>query len=145
MSAFVIITGTLFRDPETRIATKTGKPFVAATMKVADGNAISWWKVLAFGADAQAALSGLRDGESLSAQGRLGVGTYERNGETRLSFTVVADHVMALRQPAKPRAPRQKQQQDEKQHRPREAGGDLIDRHDGDGGVDPRFNDSLPF
>jgi single-stranded DNA-binding protein len=145
MTAFVIVTGTMFRGAETRVA-KTGKPFTFATLKVPDGNAISWWKVLAFNEDAQAELARLGDGESLSAQGRLTVDSYTKGGQTRLSFTVVADHVLALRQPSKPRAPRQKQSQQSKEpRRPREAGGDLLDRHDDGGFVDPRFNDQLPF
>ncbi|MFZ3328754.1 MAG: hypothetical protein WA231_24025 [Methylocella sp.] len=37
MSAFILITGTLFRDPEQRTS-KNGKPFVTATLRVKDGN-----------------------------------------------------------------------------------------------------------
>jgi hypothetical protein len=41
MTAHALITGTLFRAPEQRTA-KSGKPFVAATLKVKDGEATQW-------------------------------------------------------------------------------------------------------
>jgi hypothetical protein len=36
-------------------------------------------------------------------QGALKAETYEKDGATKLSLSVVADHVLALRQPPKPR------------------------------------------
>ncbi len=144
MSAFVLISGMMFRDPETRVA-KSGRPFVAATMKVSDsGGEVSWWRVVAFNEAARDELMRLSDGESLAVQGKLGVTTYQKANETRLSFSVVADHVLAARQPKERREPRPKQFE-KKQHRQREASGDLLDAHRGDGDVDPRFNDNLPF
>jgi hypothetical protein len=69
MSAYVLVSGTLFRDPESRVAKSSGKPFTVATLKVKDGDATSWWKALAFNEAAQAELLRLRDGESVSVQG----------------------------------------------------------------------------
>jgi single-stranded DNA-binding protein len=45
----------------------------------------------------------LGDGDAVSVQGPLKVETYEKDGATKLSLSVVADHVMALRQPPKER------------------------------------------
>lgn len=142
MTAHVLITGTIFRDPETRVA-KTGKPFTFGTVKVKDGDATSWWKILAFGESARA-LSELRDGESLSAQGRLGVDTYQKDGQTRLAFTIVANCILPLRQPPKPRQPCAKRKEPDRR-RPRETSPDLLDPHADSGVVDPRFDDALPF
>jgi len=133
--------GTMFRGAEQRMS-KAGKPFTSATFKVADGNTVSLWKLLAFNESTQAELLRLRDGESLSAQGRLGVDTYQKDGETRLSFTVLADHVLALSQPRERREPRPKQQEQKQRKEPRRS---LFDSHDGDGCVDPSLNDSIPF
>jgi single-stranded DNA-binding protein len=145
MSAHVLITGSLFRDPEQRMS-KAGKPFVSATMKVKDGDAISWWKLLCFSEAAQAELSRLGDGEAVSAQGRLTAEIYTKKGESRLALGVIADCVLARRQPPKPRqSPRPKQQQNDKPRRPREASGDLLDHHCGEGYVHPGLDDEMPF
>jgi hypothetical protein len=41
MMAQVLISGTLFREPEQR-ASKAGKPFVTATLKAKDGETVQW-------------------------------------------------------------------------------------------------------
>jgi single-stranded DNA-binding protein len=144
MSAHVLISGTLFRDPEQRTS-KAGKPFVTATMKVADGNAISWWKTLAFSETAQAELLRLSDGESLSAQGRLTAEIYTKDGQSRLALGVIADAVLPLRRPPKPRQARPKPPARNEPRRPREIGGDLLDAHPGEGYVHPGLDDEMPF
>jgi single-stranded DNA-binding protein len=102
MTAYALITGTLFRPPEQRTS-KNGKPFVTATLKSKEGEAVQWWKVVAFSESVQFALLRLTDGDALSVQGALKAETYEKDGATKLSLSVVADHVLALRQPPKPR------------------------------------------
>jgi hypothetical protein len=60
----------------------------------------------------------------------------------------MADCILALRQAPKPRQTRPKQQEKmerKEQRRPHETAGDLLDPHHGEGGVDPRFDDSIPF
>ncbi len=59
----------------------------------------------AFSDPAQAELMRLGEGDGVSVQGALKVETYERDGETKLSLSLVADHVLPLRQPPKPREP----------------------------------------
>ena len=143
MTVHVLVSGVLYRNPEQRTS-KAGRPFVTATIRAKDGDGSQWWKAVAFCEDARAAFLRLGDGEAVCAQGALQVETYERDGATRVSLGVVVDVVCALRQPSKSRAPRVKQQQHRDPRRPREAGGDLLDSHRGDGGVDPRFNDFNP-
>ena len=103
MSAHALVSGVLFRQPESRTS-KNGKPFVTATLKVKAGaDFIDWWKILVFSESLGAELMALRDGDALSAQGALKVENYERNGETKLSLTVFADAILALKQAPKQR------------------------------------------
>jgi single-stranded DNA-binding protein len=127
MTAHALIIGTLFRAPEQRTA-KSGKPFVAATSKVKDGEATQWWKVLAFSETAQAELMRLAADNTISVQGPLRVETYQsEGGEMKLSLSVIANSILALRQPAK----KEKQPQDDKASKaaPR----------------DVAFDDAIPF
>jgi single-stranded DNA-binding protein len=94
---------------------------VTATLKVKDGEASQFWNVIAFADTPVAELMRLREGESLSVQGNLRSGEYEKDGQKRISLGVVADHVLALRQPAKQRA------------------------HDADARREPAFNDGIPW
>jgi hypothetical protein len=57
--------------------------------------------VLAFPESIQAELLRLQDGDAISVQGALKVELYDKDGEKRLSLSVVAAHVVALRQPRK--------------------------------------------
>jgi single-stranded DNA-binding protein len=102
MSSYAIVTGTLFRAPEQRTS-KSGKPFVTATLKAKDGDALQWWRVTAFSESAQSELMRLTDGDALSVQGALKAETYEKDGATKFSLSIIADHVLALRQAPKPR------------------------------------------
>ena len=103
-----LITGSLFKAPESRTS-KTGRPFVTATIKVRDGEALQWWRVTVFSESAQAELLRLVEGDTLSAQGHLTAGLYAKEGaEVKITFSLVADFVLALRQPPrkpKPKAP----------------------------------------
>ena len=70
MTAHVLVAGTLIRGPEQRTS-KTGKPFVTATIRANDGDNAQWWKVLAFSETVQSELMRLTDGDALSMQGAL--------------------------------------------------------------------------
>jgi single-stranded DNA-binding protein len=80
-----LITGTMHRAPELRTA-KSGKPYVHAGLRTADG----WVNVTAFAATVQAELLRLGEGESVTLQGELKVGSYvDKAGETKpLSISV---------------------------------------------------------
>jgi single-stranded DNA-binding protein len=108
MTAFVLITGTLFRPAEQKTS-QAGKRYVTATLKAAsvDASNSEFWSVLAFSDSAQAELLRLSAGEKLSLQGTLKLTTFETNsGETKISRTVFADSVLALRASPKERKPR---------------------------------------
>jgi single-stranded DNA-binding protein len=110
MSAFAIVTGSLFRAPEQRTS-KAGKPFVTATIRAKDGETTLWWKVVAFSDSAQAELMRLVDGDAVSIQGVFKAELYQpEGGEARVSLNIVADRVLALRQPPKERkAPKERE------------------------------------
>lgn len=105
MTAHVLISGALFRAPEQRTS-KAGKPFWTATVRVKDGDATAWWKLLVFSETAGTELMRLGDGDALSARGVLAVEPYEKNGETRIAFTCKADAVLPLKPPPRERKPK---------------------------------------
>lgn len=102
MSAHVLITGTLYRAPEQKVS-KAGKPFVVATIRAKDGDSSQWWKLIVFSESAQTELLRLSDGDAVSAQGALKVETYQKDGETRINLTCIADAVLPLRAAPKKR------------------------------------------
>jgi single-stranded DNA-binding protein len=103
MSAFAIFTGSLFRAPKQRTS-KAGKPFVTATIRAKDGDALQWWRVTAFSESAQAELMRLGDGDGVSVQGAFKAELYTPDGgEPKVSLSIIADRVLALRQPPKER------------------------------------------
>jgi single-stranded DNA-binding protein len=101
MTAFAIITGALFKAPEQK-QSKAGKPFVSATVKCGAGEQTQWWRVIAFSETAQAELLRLGDGDAVSVQGSMKAEIYQRDGSApRVSLSITADNVLALRQPPK--------------------------------------------
>jgi single-stranded DNA-binding protein len=135
MTAQVLIAGTLFRKPETRTS-KAGKSFVIATIKVRDGEATQWWKVLAFSESIAAEIARLDDGDAITVQGSIRVETYDKGGETRVSLTCIAERAIALRQPARPR---------EKKAPAKRKPDTRARREQGAGAFDPALDDDLPF
>jgi single-stranded DNA-binding protein len=108
MSVLVLVSGTLFRAPEQRTS-KASKPFVTTKIKATSGGELQFWSVAAFSESAQAELLRLNVGDALAVQGAVRIEQYERDGETRISFSVTADSVLALRHP-----PRQREKKDTK-------------------------------
>jgi single-stranded DNA-binding protein len=102
MAVMVLISGTLFRSAEARTA-KSGKSFVAATLKARCGDSAQFWRVLAFSESVRAELLRLKDGDALAVQGVLRIELYERDGEQKIGLTIMADAVLPLRQEKKKR------------------------------------------
>lgn len=100
--SYAIVTGALFRDPEQRTA-KTGTAYTVATIREKTGDASTFWRVTAFSQSAQDELARLRDGDAISAQGQLKVETYQKDGETKISLSLVADAILPLRRAKKPK------------------------------------------
>ena len=129
MTAFILISGTLFRAPEERIS-KSGKPFWSAIVRVKDGDTAAWWKILCFSEAGGAELMRLGDGDALSAQGAFKAEPYEKNGETRVGLTFFVDHIL----PLKP-APKERKSKADKP----------AQRRDDWPRVDDDLNDQVPF
>jgi single-stranded DNA-binding protein len=103
VTAFAIVTGSLFKAPERRTS-KNGRPYVTATIRAKDGEASQWWRVMAFSESAQVELMRLGEGDACTVQGAFKCELYQlEGGETRVSLSIVADHVLALRQPPRER------------------------------------------
>jgi len=129
MTTYALVTGTLFRAPEQRTS-KAGKLYVAATIKAKDGDTFQFWRVTAFSDSVQAKLMRLGDGDAASVQGALKAELYAKDGgEHKLSLSIIAEHVLALRQPWKPREP------DSDRTPPRER----------PAGADRSFDDPIPY
>jgi single-stranded DNA-binding protein len=111
MTAFALITGQLFKAPEQRTS-RAGRPFITATIKSSskDGAEVQWWRVTAFSDSAQAELMRLGEGDVVSVQGPMKAELYTpEGGEPRVSLSIVADHVLALRQPPRERKPKERE------------------------------------
>jgi single-stranded DNA-binding protein len=100
---FVLITGQLWRDPATRVS-KTGAQYVTALLRAGTATEAQWANIVCFDAAAQSELLRLRVGDSVCVQGPAKLGVFQdKAGEHRVSLSVTANHVLALRQPAKPK------------------------------------------
>jgi single-stranded DNA-binding protein len=99
MSALVMITGAIYKAPETKTA-KSGKSFWTATIRTKEGEGSTFWRVTTFSETAGAELMRLGIGEGLCAQGSFKAEIYDgRDGEKRLALTCFADSIIPLRKP----------------------------------------------
>ncbi len=107
MSVAVLISGTIFKEPQQRTA-QSGKRYVVTTLKAAaaDNTTSDFWSVLAFGDTAGNELMRLAIGERVTLQGAMKLEVFEKDGHARISKTIFVDHAMALRQPPKERKPK---------------------------------------
>lgn len=103
MTALALITGAIFKAAERRESKTAGRWFVVATIRVREGAASDYCNVIAFDGMAQDELMRLEFGDQVSAQGRLQIETYQKDGETRISCSLAVDRVLALRQPRRGR------------------------------------------
>jgi Single-strand binding protein family len=101
---FVLIGGTLFRDPAQRMS-RVGKQFVTAFIRSGTAADALWCNVIAFDQAAQSKLLRSKAGDDAMIQGAANFSVFEKNGKHRASIDVTAAHILALGQPrpAKPR------------------------------------------
>ena len=104
--AFALISGSLTKNPEQK-SSKSGNPYVVATIRTKDGQESQFWRIMAFSESVREELTRLRDGDALAVQGvmRAEVWTPE-GGEPRINLSVIADAVLVARQPKKASAER---------------------------------------
>jgi hypothetical protein len=141
MSAREIVSGLLFKAPVSKTS-KTGKPYVLATMREGSGERVRWWKCFAFSEAPIEELLRLGDGDPIAVAGEIDADVYAPEGsDPRVNWRVTADTVMSARKPkAKPEGTK---------HTPKEATG--RDRA-GSSWASPSasagsvpFNDAVPF
>ena len=96
---FVLVTGTLHRDPVSRTG-KNGGQFVTANLRYRVGQETGFASIIAFAEDARTELMRLHEDDVLTVQGEARLGTYtSKSGDVRPSLEITAAHVLALRQP----------------------------------------------
>jgi single-stranded DNA-binding protein len=109
MSVAILVSGSIFKEPTQRVS-QSGKRYVVTTLKAAgaDNTTSDFWSVLAFGDTAGAELMLLAVGERVAVQGsmKLELFTGASDGKPKISRTVFADHVLALRAPPRERKPK---------------------------------------
>ena len=107
MSVAVLVSGTIFREAQQRTS-QSGKRYVTTTLKAAaaDNASSDFWSILCFSETAGAELLRLTLNERVTIQGSLKLEIFEKDGHARISRTIFADHVMALRAPPKERKPK---------------------------------------
>jgi len=91
----ILATGTLTADPRQRTSAAC-KPYATATLRVPceDGDPLLV-SVIAFNADAVAAILALARGDSCAIAGRAKLSAWEKDGEQRHGLSVVADRVLS--------------------------------------------------
>jgi single-stranded DNA-binding protein len=109
----VLATGTLVSDPRRR-TTAAGKAFATALLRVpsedADAMLVS---IIAFDADAVAALLALAKGDACAISGRGKLTSWDKAGEEKHGLSVVADKVLTVYQAGKLRKQGRGETQDE--------------------------------
>jgi single-stranded DNA-binding protein len=102
MTALAVVAGQLWRAPEQRTSSKSGKSFATAIVREGAGDAVTWCSVVAFAKNANELMQ-LKDGDVVSVSGPFTVGIYAKDGgPPRISLRIVADRIAAPRLSRKP-------------------------------------------
>ncbi len=103
MTVHVLVSGSLFKNPELRPSSK-GKAYATASIRAAsaDNSAADFWNLLIFSETVQAQLMQLTEGDKLAVQGSLKLEIY--NG--KISRSVFVDHILPLPAPPRERKPK---------------------------------------
>lgn len=109
----ILASGTLVSNPRQR-TTAAGKPYATASLRVpAEDSDAMLVSVIAFAADAVAALLALTKGDSVAIAGRAKLTSWEKDGEQKNGLSVVADKVLTVYQIDKKRRQARGEAQDE--------------------------------
>jgi hypothetical protein len=133
MTATVLVSGKLFRDPERKVS-GAGKRYASATIKDVSGDDVIWWKLLAFDESPIDELLSLRDGDGIAASGSFRTEVYDRGAGPKVGFTLFADRLIS--------AKRQKREGDKERRETGKPG--PIDGVQAQRPIDDDLNDPLP-
>jgi hypothetical protein len=109
MSVFVLVSGSLWKNPEQRTSSKSGKLFTVCTVKAGsdDTGGGDFWNILIFSESAQLEMLRLEVGDAVSIRGKLKIETYVAgDGTTKISRTISADAAVGLRPVPREKKPR---------------------------------------
>lgn len=100
MLSRITIIGRLGRDPEIK-QTKSGSNMCSMSVAVDSGfgnnKTTTWYRVSAFGKNAESSAKYLKKGSLICASGDLAVNEFEgKNGTTKLSLDITADKIVFL-------------------------------------------------
>jgi hypothetical protein len=95
--AYGNIKGYLYKGPELK-QSKSGNGYSSALLKVKDGNETKFWRIMAF-KDAAQSLMRFAENDGVQCEGAIKIDTYEKDGTTRVSFTLLANSVDAYSPP----------------------------------------------
>jgi hypothetical protein len=136
MTVAVLVSGSLFKNPEIKIS-RSGKTYASASIRTAsaDNATADFWNLLVFSETVQTELMRLTEGEKLAAQGSLKLEIF--NG--KISRTVFVDAILPLRA-----APREKKP---KAAKPEETSGFSAKpaSQETTTTTDPDLDDPIPF
>lgn len=102
MTISALASDVIFRSAEVKTS-KNGRAFAILKVRVKDGDSTTWVKAIAFNDHVIAEMQRLADGDHVAVQGRLKLEIFDKDGQSRIGLTIMADHVVALRQPPKAR------------------------------------------
>jgi hypothetical protein len=130
MSVHVLVSGSLFKNPEIKIS-RSGKSYASASIRTAsaDDATADFWNLLIFSTSVQEELMRLSEGDGLAAQGSLRLEVFDG----KISRTVFVDAILPLRAPPRERKP--------KAEKPAPTSQDTTDTTT----TNPDFDDPIPF
>jgi single-stranded DNA-binding protein len=137
MTAHILVTGVLFRDPQSRTS-KAGKPFVTATIRSREGDGSQFWRVTCFSESAGEDLMRLSDRDALSAAGAFKQEQWQaQDGTIKHGLAVIADRILPLKPEPRAKKPKAERPAPLPDNRPRQ--------ERTRGVADSSLDDDIPF
>jgi hypothetical protein len=103
MSNRALVSGALFKAPQIKMS-KSGKPYILATIRSGSGQAVRWWKCFVFAELAIEEISRLGDGDPIAVSGEFDCELYSPAGaESRLNWRITADAILSTKRRSAPK------------------------------------------
>jgi hypothetical protein len=96
MSAFTLLSGTLFRRPELKTSAG-GRQYLRCTVRDGAGDETSWWSITAFDDAVIASIAALDRGSPIAIAGPMSAEIYAGERGARVSLSLIALQVISLR------------------------------------------------
>lgn len=103
MTARILLPGVLHKAPVRKTA-KTGRPYVLATLREVNGDAMRWWKLFVFHESAIEEIERLGEGDVIAASGIFEATIWTPEGkQPRVSLSLTADAILSAKAKPKPK------------------------------------------